>query len=193
MNTRFLFLTVFLLLVSGVITLTLEQAAAQSRRGLLAEATDDGDVHYKWMDGDNLLEVRLKGDVAFTTDDRAVESMSRDGLLKIEERKGGTKRTLEVRLASGVRFVPIRFTPRASKYKGQECGGVNLIVTDRREFHSLRTGIELARCLKLLYPKSWNTKSLDRLLSSPPIGFGRSRTTKDLFCSAAASMASAIV
>ena len=100
MNTRFLLLTVILLLVGATIILTPEQAEAQSRRGLRAEV-HDGDVHYKWSNGHDLLEVRLKGDMAFTADDRAVESMSRDGFLKIEERKDGARRTLEVRPTSG--------------------------------------------------------------------------------------------
>lgn len=99
MNTRFFVLTVFLLLVGATITLTPEHAEAQSRRGSLTEV-HDGNVRYKWMNGEDLIEVRLKGDVAFTIDDAAVESMSRDGLLKIEEREGGMRRTLEVRPAS---------------------------------------------------------------------------------------------
>ena len=40
----------------------------------------------------------------------------------------------------GVRVVPIRFTPTASKFKGEECGGVNFIITDWNEFRSLDLG-----------------------------------------------------
>src|SRR5215217_1652826 len=35
---------------------------------------------------------------------------------------------------AGVRFVPVRFTPKASVFKGEECGGVNIIITDRAQF-----------------------------------------------------------
>src|SRR5437764_222581 len=35
---------------------------------------------------------------------------------------------LNGRALAGVRFVPARFTPRASAFKGEECGGINLIV-----------------------------------------------------------------
>ena len=31
----------------------------------------------------------------------------------------------------GVRFVPLRFTPESSKFAGEECGGINILVTDR--------------------------------------------------------------
>ncbi|MGH7201366.1 MAG: exo-beta-N-acetylmuramidase NamZ family protein, partial [Planctomycetaceae bacterium] len=65
---------------------------------------------------------------------------------------------------SGVAFVPIRFTPTASKFEGTECGGVNVIITDRKSFHPLRTGFEIARQLRLLYPDAWEVKAYDRLL-----------------------------
>ncbi|MCG8648959.1 MAG: DUF1343 domain-containing protein [Pirellulales bacterium] len=66
----------------------------------------------------------------------------------------------------GVRFVPIRFTPDASKYKDELCGGVNLIVTERQRFDPLRSGLFIAVTLRKLYPGQWDTKSLNRLLAS---------------------------
>eukprot|EP00913_Durusdinium_trenchii_P035276 g33006.t1 len=65
----------------------------------------------------------------------------------------------------GVRFVPIRFTPESSRYKGRTCSGVNIIITDRESFHPLRTGLEFARQLRSLFPRDWDTKSFNRLLS----------------------------
>lgn len=67
---------------------------------------------------------------------------------------------------AGVRFVPIWFTPSSSKFAGERCQGINIIVTDRSEFHPLRTGLALATTLRQLFPEDWNTKSLNRLLSS---------------------------
>jgi len=64
----------------------------------------------------------------------------------------------------GVRFVPIRFTPTASKFHGELCGGINVIITRRAVFHPLRTGITLASSLRRLYPEQWDTKSFNRLL-----------------------------
>jgi uncharacterized protein YbbC (DUF1343 family)/CubicO group peptidase (beta-lactamase class C family) len=64
----------------------------------------------------------------------------------------------------GVRFVPVRFTPRASVFKGEECGGVNLIVTDRARFRPVRAGLEMAVALRRLYPNDWKVDSYGRLL-----------------------------
>ena len=66
----------------------------------------------------------------------------------------------------GVRFVPVRLTPASSKFANESCGGVNLIITDRGQFHPLRTGIQLMCSLRSLYPEAWETKNLNRLLSS---------------------------
>ncbi len=66
----------------------------------------------------------------------------------------------------GVRFVPVRLTPASSKFANEPCGGVNLIVTDRVQFNPLRTGIQLMCSLRSLYPEAWETKNLNRLLSS---------------------------
>jgi len=66
----------------------------------------------------------------------------------------------------GVRFVPVRFTPNASVFKGEACGGVNIIVTDRTAFRSLLTGIEMAVALRKLYPNEWKVDSYLRLLAN---------------------------
>jgi uncharacterized protein YbbC (DUF1343 family)/CubicO group peptidase (beta-lactamase class C family) len=64
----------------------------------------------------------------------------------------------------GVRFVPLRFTPLASKFKNQQCSGVNVIITDRVAFHPLLTGIEMALALRRLYPNEWKVDSYLKLL-----------------------------
>jgi uncharacterized protein YbbC (DUF1343 family) len=66
----------------------------------------------------------------------------------------------------GVAFVPIRFTPDSSKFANEECGGINILVTDRQKFQSVRTGLSVAATLRRLYPDDWDTKSLNRLLSN---------------------------
>lgn len=71
---------------------------------------------------------------------------------------------LNGRNLAGVRFVPVRFTPRASVFKEQECGGVNIIVTDRARFRPVRTGIEMAVALRRLYPSDWKVEDYKRLL-----------------------------
>ncbi len=64
----------------------------------------------------------------------------------------------------GVRFVPLRFKPNASVFKGQECGGINIIITDRSTYRPVETGIEVAMALRRLYPEDWKVDSYLRLL-----------------------------
>src|SRR5256885_428246 len=64
----------------------------------------------------------------------------------------------------GVRFVPLRFTPKASVFKDEQCGGVNIIITDRAAFRPLLTGIEMALALRKLYPNDWKVDNYLRLL-----------------------------
>jgi len=67
---------------------------------------------------------------------------------------------------AGVRFVPVRFVPTSSIHANETCGGVNIIVTDRAQFHPLSTGIQLMCSLKELYAAQWETKNLNTLLGS---------------------------
>ena len=66
----------------------------------------------------------------------------------------------------GVRFVPLRFTPNASVFKDEQCGGVNIIITDRAAFRPLLTGIEMALALRQLYPNDWKVDNYLRLLAN---------------------------
>ena len=65
---------------------------------------------------------------------------------------------------AGVRFVPVRFTPLGSVFKGEECGGINIIITDREKFRSVTSGLEIAVALHRLYPSQWKVDSYLRLL-----------------------------
>ncbi|HKX33570.1 MAG TPA: exo-beta-N-acetylmuramidase NamZ domain-containing protein [Blastocatellia bacterium] len=64
----------------------------------------------------------------------------------------------------GVRFVPVRFTPRASVHQNTECGGVNIVVVDRQRFEPVLTGLEIAVQLFKLFPKDFSSDRLNRLL-----------------------------
>ena len=64
----------------------------------------------------------------------------------------------------GVRFVPVRFKPNASVFKDENVSGINIIVTDRSEFQSVPTGIEIAAALRKLYPNDWQADKFSRLL-----------------------------
>jgi uncharacterized protein YbbC (DUF1343 family)/CubicO group peptidase (beta-lactamase class C family) len=68
----------------------------------------------------------------------------------------------------GVRFVPIRFTPASSNHKGQLCGGVNIILTDRDRCKVVDVGLLIAETLYRLYPKEFDPGKMSRLLLHPP-------------------------
>ena len=71
---------------------------------------------------------------------------------------------LNSRSIRGVRFVPVRFRPRASVFKDEECGGINVVITNRDEFNSVRTGYEIAAALRKNYPADWQVDKYARLL-----------------------------
>jgi len=71
---------------------------------------------------------------------------------------------LNARNISGVRFVPVTFTPDTSNYAGQKCEGMNLIVTERNAFDAPELGIELASALHKLYPDQFQMERMKELL-----------------------------
>lgn len=71
---------------------------------------------------------------------------------------------LNGRRIPGVRFVPIRFTPRGSVFKDEECGGVNIIITERARFRPVTNGLEIAVALRKLYLAEWKVDAYLRLL-----------------------------
>jgi uncharacterized protein YbbC (DUF1343 family) len=73
-------------------------------------------------------------------------------------------RYLNAREISGVRFVPLHFTPASSIFAGEQCGGVNIVVTDRDALDSPELGVEVAAALERLYPGQFKVAELDGLL-----------------------------
>ena len=76
---------------------------------------------------------------------------------------------LNVKNLNGVRFVPIKFKPNASVFAGEMCGGINIIITDRKQFESVRTGMEIAAALRKLYPGDWQVEKFNRLLANQTV------------------------
>ena len=70
---------------------------------------------------------------------------------------------------SGVRFVPIKFTPKASVFANENCNGINIIITNRGTFKSVQTGIEIALALRKLFPNDWKSDNYNRLLANAEI------------------------
>jgi uncharacterized protein YbbC (DUF1343 family) len=75
-------------------------------------------------------------------------------------------RDLNGRQLPGVRFVPIRFTPTASKFVGERCGGINLMIVNRERFMPVLTGMAVAAALHRLYPTAWQSANYLRLLAN---------------------------
>ena len=71
---------------------------------------------------------------------------------------------LNERQIEGVRFVPVSFTPDASIYANQRCGGVNIVVTARDSLDAPELGLEIADALQHLYPAEYNAERLDGLM-----------------------------
>jgi uncharacterized protein YbbC (DUF1343 family)/CubicO group peptidase (beta-lactamase class C family) len=72
---------------------------------------------------------------------------------------------LNSRDIQGVRFLPVDFTPRSSKFAGQVCHGVQIYLVDRQALNPPELGIELASALHQLFPQKFE---LDKTL--PLIG-----------------------
>ena len=71
----------------------------------------------------------------------------------------------------GVSFRAVRFIPSSGKFRGLQCSGVRLEVTDRLVFEPFRTGIAVLLSLQKLYPALFdlNTKGefFDKLAGGP--------------------------
>jgi uncharacterized protein YbbC (DUF1343 family) len=74
--------------------------------------------------------------------------------------------TLSARKIPGVAFTPIHFTPAASTFSGQRCGGVRFTVTDRDALAPVTLGIEIAVALRDLYPADWKREKFLDLLAN---------------------------
>lgn len=68
----------------------------------------------------------------------------------------------------GVTFVPVRFTPDASRFAGEVCDGIDVAITDWRTFEPVRTGVAIAVALHRLFADAWDTERLDWLWKHPP-------------------------
>lgn len=64
----------------------------------------------------------------------------------------------------GIGFVPIRFTPTASVHKGKECGGVYLMLNDRKTCNVVDVGLLIAKTVYRLYPKDFPVDKPKNLL-----------------------------
>ncbi|HKO55155.1 MAG TPA: exo-beta-N-acetylmuramidase NamZ domain-containing protein [Thermoanaerobaculia bacterium] len=75
----------------------------------------------------------------------------------------GNRLAAEVHV-EGLRLEPARFTPMASIFKGEECGGVRLIITDRKALQPVRAGLAIAAALKRMYGERFAMEKMAPLL-----------------------------
>jgi molybdopterin-guanine dinucleotide biosynthesis protein MobB len=71
----------------------------------------------------------------------------------------------------GVAFRPHVFRPTFHKFAGQDCGGVQLHVTDREKFRSYETGLRLVKLLRDLAPSRfrWRTETYEYRSDVPAV------------------------
>jgi uncharacterized protein YbbC (DUF1343 family)/CubicO group peptidase (beta-lactamase class C family) len=81
-----------------------------------------------------------------------------DGVRLAEELNG--------RELAGIRFYPVRFTPASSKFAGEVCEGVYMIVTDRLAVEPVRVGLEIASALHRLHGHTFQLEDAARLFGS---------------------------
>jgi uncharacterized protein YbbC (DUF1343 family)/CubicO group peptidase (beta-lactamase class C family) len=75
---------------------------------------------------------------------------------------------LNARAIAGVRFVPVTFTPSSAVYSGQQCQGVNILLTDRNALDAPELGLELAAALHKLYAADFKIERMTELLVNQP-------------------------
>ena len=64
----------------------------------------------------------------------------------------------------GVAFIPIRFTPTYSVHKGKECGGVYIMLNDRKDCNVVDVGLLIMKTVYRLYPKDFPVDKPKNLL-----------------------------
>jgi uncharacterized protein YbbC (DUF1343 family)/CubicO group peptidase (beta-lactamase class C family) len=68
---------------------------------------------------------------------------------------------------AGVRFYPMTFTPKSSKYANEECQGVFLVVTNRSGLQPVRMGLEIVSALSTMFGDTFDLSTTWRLLGKP--------------------------
>ena len=66
----------------------------------------------------------------------------------------------------GLRFYPIEFTPTSSKFKGEKCQGVFILVTDRNKLAPVAAGTTIAWTLHQLFGDKFEADKVVRLLQN---------------------------
>jgi uncharacterized protein YbbC (DUF1343 family) len=76
-------------------------------------------------------------------------------------------REINARRVAGVHAVPTSFTPTSSRYKGQRCSGVRLLLLEPRRLDPPALGAAIALSLRRLHADGWDPGKLFRLVRHP--------------------------
>lgn len=78
---------------------------------------------------------------------------------------------LNERNLPGCRFRPAYFRPLFQKHAGKSCGGVQIHITDREQFDSMKTGITFLQVIRQIAPESfiWRDKPYEFVDTIPAI------------------------
>jgi len=74
---------------------------------------------------------------------------------------------LNAKRIAGIRFYPIAFTPKSSKYANEECQGVFMVVTNRSALQPVRMGLEIVSALSTMFGDKLDLSTTWRLLGKP--------------------------
>jgi uncharacterized protein YbbC (DUF1343 family) len=75
-------------------------------------------------------------------------------------------RALNAAHLPGLRFVPIQFTPKESKFKGELCHGCYVLVTDREKNRPVAAGMTIAWTLHHLFGDQFQVQKVKNLLQN---------------------------
>jgi uncharacterized protein YbbC (DUF1343 family)/CubicO group peptidase (beta-lactamase class C family) len=73
---------------------------------------------------------------------------------------------LNARKLPGIRFYPITFTPKSSKYLNEECQGVFMMITNRASLQPVRVGLEIAAALSTMFGEKYDFSTTWRLFGT---------------------------
>jgi uncharacterized protein YbbC (DUF1343 family)/CubicO group peptidase (beta-lactamase class C family) len=73
---------------------------------------------------------------------------------------------LNARRLPGIRFYPVTFTPKSSKYANQECQGVFMVITNRAALQPVRVGLEIAAALATMFGGQYDMATTWRLFGT---------------------------
>jgi uncharacterized protein YbbC (DUF1343 family)/CubicO group peptidase (beta-lactamase class C family) len=76
---------------------------------------------------------------------------------------------LNARRLAGIRFYPVTFTPKSSKYANEECRGVFMVITNRTALQPARVGLEMVGALSSLFGEKYDLQHAWRLVGSQDI------------------------